>query len=214
MASGHRLTSRVLADEAALRSLIGQPTDLVRSKVVSRLSAATRPFIERAPFVCLATSAADGSCDVSPRGDPPGFVRILDDATLLIPDRPGNRIADSLVNILSNPHVALLFVIPGVEDSFRVDGRATLTDDPDLLRDSAVEGRAPRLGIIVDIDHAYLQCGKAFIRSSLWDPARFLRRSDFPSSGEIMAVAQGPGFDACAYDAARAERYARREGFY
>lgn len=210
----HRLTSRTIEDERALRALIGEPSEIVRSKVAARLNALTRRFIERSPFVCLATSAADGSCDVSPRGDPMGFVRILDDETLLIPERPGNRLADSLVNVLSNAHVGLLFVVPGVVDSFRVDGRATLTDDPDLLAASAVEGKVPRLGILVDIEHAYTQCGKAFLRSSLWDPARFVDRSELPTNGEIHEVLAEGAFDACAYDEARAARYAKREGFY
>ncbi len=210
----HRLTARTLGDEAALRALLGEPLDIVRAKVAPALDHLTRRFIELAPFVCLATSDAHGTCDVSPRGDPPGFVRILDDHTLLVPERPGNRLADSLRNILANPHVALLFVIPGVDDSFRVDGHATLTDDPDLLAPSAVEGRVPRLGILVDIEHAYPQCSKAFLRSQLWDPSRHVARETLPTSGEMHAVRAGAPFDACAYDAARAERYARREGFY
>jgi uncharacterized protein len=209
----HRLTERVITDEAALRALIGEPTALVASKVTDRLTPATRPFVERAPFVVLATADASGGCDASPRGDPAGFVRILDDRTLLLPERPGNRIADSLRNILANPHVGLLFVIPGVADTFRVDGRATLTDDPELLAPSAVEGKVPRLGVLVDIEHAYTQCSKAFLRSRLWDPELFQDRATLPSSGEVMAAIHD-GFDAAAYDAARAARYARREGFY
>jgi hypothetical protein len=210
----HRLTSRVIADEAALRALIGQPTALVQSKVADRLNALTRPFIERSPFLCLATSAPDGSCDVSPRGDPAGFVQVLDDRTLLVPERPGNRIADTLRNILGNPRVGILFVVPGVTETFRVNGQATLTDDPALLAPCAVEGKLPRLGILVDIHEAYTQCSKAFLRSHLWDPARFLTRSDLPSNGEIMQALTGGAVDACAYDAERAGRYARREGFY
>jgi PPOX class probable FMN-dependent enzyme len=210
----HRLTPRILPDEAALRALLGEPSDLVRSKVATRLNALTRRFIERSPFLCLATSAADGSCDVSPRGDPAGFVRILDDATLLLPDRPGNRIADSLRNILSNGRVGMLFLIPGVEDSFRVDGRAAITDDPALLAPCAVDGRVPRLGILVDIEHAYTQCGKALLRSRLWDPSLHVDRAELPTSGEIHACLRDGEFDAAAYDAARAARYERREGFY
>lgn len=212
--TAHRWTSRTIDDETTLRSLLGEPADLVRAKVVARLTPLTRRFIERSPLVCLATSAADGTCDVSPRGDPAGFVRILDDVTLLLPERPGNRLADSLRNIVSNRHVGLLFLIPGVADSFRVDGRATITDDPDLLAPSAVEGRTPRLGILVDVEHAYTQCGKALLRSQVWDPSRFIDRAELPSSGEIHAELAGGAFDACAYDAARAARYARREGFY
>lgn len=209
----HRLTERVIADEASLRAIIGSPTALVASKVTDRLTPATRAFIERSPLVVLATADADGGCDASPRGDPAGFVRILDDRTLLMPERPGNRIADSLRNILANPRIGLLFVIPGVGDTFRVDGRATLTDDPHLLAPCAVEGKAPKLGILIDIEHAYTQCSKAFLRSELWNPATFQDRATLPTSGEVMA-AMHPGFDVVAYDTERAGRYARREGFY
>lgn len=212
--TAHRLTNHVITDLASLRARIGEPSAIVRAKISDRLNALTRQFIERAPFLCLATSDADGRCDVSPRGDPPGFVRILDDATLLIPERPGNRLADSLRNILANPRVGVLFVIPGVGDTFRVNGRATLTTDEALLAPSAVEGIAPRLGILVDIEEAYTQCSKAFLRSHLWDPARFLERAALPSSGEIHALLSGGAVDARAYDEERAARYARREGFY
>jgi len=210
----HRLTAHVISDEAALRALLGEPSELVRNKIVARLNRLTRQFIERAPFVCIATAAPDGSCDVSPRGDPPGFVRILDERTLLVPERPGNKLADSLRNILANPHIGLLFVIPGVGDTFRVNGRATLTTDAALLAPCAVEGKAPKLGILVDIDEAYTQCSKAFLRSQLWDPSRHIDRAALPSSGEIFAETSSGDFDAEQYDAERAARYAKREGFY
>ena len=187
---------------------------MVVSKVVDRLNHQTRRFIEQSPFVCLATSDRDGNCDVSPRGDPAGFVRILDDRTLLVPDRPGNRLADSLRNILANPRIAILFVLPGLGDSFRVNGRATLITDPALLAPSAVEGKVPKLGIVVDIDEAYTQCPKAFIRSALWDPTKYLPRDALPTSGEVVRAIQGERFDAEAYDRARDERYAKRDGFY
>ena len=148
------------------------------------------------------------------RGDPPGFVRILDDRTLLLPERPGNRLADSLVNILHNPRVGLLFVVPGVTDTFRVNGRATLVTDAALLALCVVEGKAPALGILVDIDIAYTQCAKAFLRSHLWDPARFIERAALPTTGEIHRALQGDDFDVEGFDRERAERYARREGFY
>jgi PPOX class probable FMN-dependent enzyme len=208
------LTAATIDSEAALRALIGKPTALVCAKLSDRLNALTRQFIERSPFVCLATSDEHGHCDVSPRGDPRGFVRILDDVTLLLPERPGNRLADSLRNILRNPHVGLLFVIPGVPDSFRVNGRATLTTDAALLAPSSVEGKEPKLGILVDIEAAYTQCAKAFLRSRLWDPSEFIARSALPTNGEIVQSLQGEPFDADAYDAERAARYARREGFY
>src|SRR5438067_9562219 len=110
----------------------------------------TRQFVERSPFVCVATARPDGGLDVSPRGDPAGFVRILDEKTLLLPDRPGNRLADSLRNILQNPHVALLFVIPGVTDTFRVNGRAEIVTDPELLESCAVEGKVPKLALRIE----------------------------------------------------------------
>jgi PPOX class probable FMN-dependent enzyme len=210
----HRLTSETIDDEAALRALLDEPNAIVCSKVSDRLNKLTRAFIVRAPFVCLATSSTLGDCDVSPRGDPAGFVRIIDDRTLLIPERPGNRLADSLRNILSNPHVGLLFVIPGVADTFRVNGRATLTTDAKLLAESAVEGKVPRLGILVDIEQAFTHCSKAFLRSDLWNPARFIDRAELPTSGAIHKELAGGDFDAETYDRERAERYARREGFY
>ena len=210
----HRLTTATITSEAELRALIGAPLPVVESKIVDRLNAATRRFVELSPFLYLATSDPDGRCDVSPRGDPPGFVRILDERTLLVPDRPGNRLADSLRNILANPRLGILFVLPGLGESFRVNGRATLTTDAALLAPSAIEGKPPKLGILVDIEEAYTQCPKAFIRSHLWDPARFLAPDAVPTSGEVLAAIHGPGFDGDEYDRARAERYAKREGFY
>lgn len=210
----HRLTAATIETEAVLREVIGEPPTIVCAKVAGRLNALTRRFIELSPFVCLATSDASGTCDVSPRGDPPGFVRILDDATLLVPERPGNRLADSLRNILANRHVGLLFVIPGVTDTFRVNGRATLTTDAALLAPCVVEGKVPKIGILVDIESAYTQCSKAFLRSHLWEPERFVDRADLPTNGEIHKALQGDDFDAAKYDEERAARYARREGFY
>ena len=203
-----------ITSEAELRELIGSPQELVVSKIATKLNDLTRQFVERSPFVCLATSAPDGSCDVSPRGDPAGFVRILDERTLLIPDRPGNKLADSLRNILANPHVGLLFLVPGIGDTFRVNGRARLVTDGELLAGSEIEGKAPKLGILVEIDECYTQCSKALIRSDLWN-AEHVDRGELPTSGEILrAVREDQSFDAEEYDRARAERYARREGLY
>jgi PPOX class probable FMN-dependent enzyme len=204
-----------ISTEAELRELIGSPNELVCSKIATRLNDLTRQFVERSPFMCLSTSASDGSCDVSPRGDPAGFVRILDERTVLIPDRPGNRLADSLRNILANPHVGLLFMIPGIDDTFRINGRATLVTDEELLAESTVEGKPPKLGILVEIEECYTQCSKALIRSDLWNAERHIERSELPTSGEIMrAVREDAAFDAETYDRERAERYARREGLY
>jgi PPOX class probable FMN-dependent enzyme len=203
----------VIAGEEALRSLLGEPSELVRSKVNDRLNDLTRRFVERSPFLCLATSAADGTCDVSPRGDPAGFVKVLDERTLLLPDRPGNKLADSFRNVLENPHVALIFIIPGISDTFRVNGRATIVEDPELLEPCAVEGKVPTLGLRIEVDEAYTHCPKAFLRARLWDPEAYVDRSELPSSGELMRSV-GADVDPGQYDAERAERYARREGFY
>ena len=202
-----------LHGEDALEALLGEPTALVRAKVSDRLNELTRQFVDCSPFVLLATSAHDGTCDVSPRGDPPGFVRVLDERTLLLPDRPGNRLADSLRNILANPNVGLLFVIPGVGDTLRVNGRAAVVTDEELLAPSAVENTVPRLGLRIEIDEVFTHCSKAFLRSRLWDPETFVERTELPSSGEIHQ-SLNPDFDAETYDAERAARYERREGFY
>ncbi len=212
--STHPRTSHVISTEAQLRALVGEPAALTCTKISDRLNAMTRLFIERSPFVCIATSDLSGNCDLSPRGDPAGFVRILDDHTLLMPERPGNRIADSLRNMLANPHIGLLFVVPGVTDTFRVNGRATITSDAGLLAPCAVEGKPPILGILVDIDEAYTQCSKAFLRSHLWDAERFTAAAAMPTGGQVLRAIQGAQFDAEKYDTERAERYKKRVDFY
>ncbi len=207
-------TTRAITHEARLREIIGVPTDTVVAKIADHLNDLTRQFIERSPFVCVATASPDGGLDVSPRGDPAGFVRILDERTLLMPDRPGNRIADTLTNLLQDPRIALLFLIPGVGDTFRVNGTAVIVDDPELLAVSAVEGRVPALGLLVSIEEAYTQCSKAMIRSELWNPERHIDRSELPRAGDILRSLTDPDFDADGYERARDERYARRERFY
>jgi PPOX class probable FMN-dependent enzyme len=207
-------TTRQIGDETQLRAAIGEPAPLVAAKIADRLNVLTRQFIERSPFVCVATSDRDGGLDVSPRGDPAGFVRILDERTLLIPDRPGNRIADTLTNLLVDSRIALLFLIPGVGETFRVNGRATIVDDPELLQESAIGGRVPTLGILVSIEEAYTQCPKALIRSELWNPERHVDSSELPTSGEVLKAVADPTLDAERYNRERAERYARREGLY
>jgi PPOX class probable FMN-dependent enzyme len=205
---------RTITAESQLRAIIGTPAAVVVSKISGDLNDLTKQFIERSPFVCVATKMPGGGIDVSPRGDPAGFVRILDERTLLMPERPGNRLADTLTNLLADPSIGLLFLIPGVGDSFRVNGTAVITDDQELLAASEVEGSIPKLGIIVSVEEAYTQCSKALIRSDLWNPARHIDRSELPSSGEILRSLNDPEFDAEEYDRARAERYARREGLY
>ena len=208
------VTPRTIRDEGELRAIVGSPSELVAGKIADRLNDLTRQFVERAPFVCIATARPDGGLDVSPRGDPAGFVRILDERTLLLPDRPGNKIADTLTNLLVDDRVALLFLIPGVGDSFRVNGRGTVTDDDELLAPSTVDGKPPKLGILVATEEAYTQCSKALIRSDLWNPEKHIDRDELPSGGEILRSVSNPRLDPVQYDRERAARYARREGFY
>ena len=203
-----------ISTETHLREILGSPSDLTVAKVIDHLTPLTRQFVDRSPFVCVATSRPDGGLDISPRGDPAGFVRILDDRTLVIPERPGNRLADTLTNLLVDPRIALLFLIPGVGDTFRVNGRAAVVDDPELLAPSTVDGRAPKLGLVVAIDEAFTHCQKAFIRSDLWNPDRHVDRSELPTSGAILRAVADAGLDAEAYDRERDARYARREGLY
>lgn len=202
-----------ITTEAQLRQLIGEPTPTVQAKIATRLNELTRKFVERSPFLCLATCDAQGRCDVSPRGDKPGFVQILDDSTLLLPERPGNKLADSLRNILQNPKVGLLFFLPGLGETFRVNGQASLTTQADLLASCAAEGKTPKLAIRVLIEEAFTHCPKAFLRSSLWDPQHYLSSGQFPSGGQILQLLLSD-FDGAGYDRERSERYARREGFY
>ena len=208
-------TVRRLTDEAEIRALIGgEPTEVVRLKLADHVGELTRRFIERSPFVLVATAHPDRGLDVSPRGDPAGFVKVLDEHTLLLPERPGNRIADTFTNLLADDRIALLFLLPGVGDAFRVNGRAIITDDAELLEPCAIGGKVPKLGLLVTIEEAYTHCPKAIIRSDLWNPENHIERSELPSSGEILRSLADPSFDAEGYDHERAGRYARGEGLY
>ena len=201
--------------EAELRDLIGGgPTALVAGKVADRLNDIFRRYIEESPFVCVATTSSNGGLDISPRGDPAGFVRILDENTLLIPERPGNRIADTLTNVLDTGRIALIFLVPGVGETFRVNGSAVLVDDAALLAESEVEGKTPKLGILVTVEEAYTQCSKALIRSDLWNGDRHVDPTTMPTSGEMLKAVSDPTLDVEEYERARLERYRRREGLY
>jgi hypothetical protein len=204
----------MINDEAQLRGVIGPAKPAALLKLADHLTPLSRQFIERSPFVCIATARPDGGLDVSPRGDPPGFVRVLDERTLLMPERPGNRIADTLTNLLSDPRIAMLFLVPGIGDTFRVNGVAEIVDDEELLCASSIEDKPPKLGLLVSIREVYTQCPKAMIRSDLWNPDHHVERSELPSSGEILRSLRGEDFDAEGYDRERAARYARREDFY
>jgi len=175
-----------LIDQVSLREIIGPKAPVAAEKEMPRLDEHCRRFIALSPFFCLGTMGGNGKADVSPRGDPPGFVKVLDDRTILIPDRPGNRRVDSMSNILSNPSVGLLFLVPGMEETLRLNGRASITRDPALLSDMAVDGKAPKLAIKVEIDEVFFHCGKALKRSRLWDQATRIDRKTFPSMGQLI----------------------------
>ena len=181
-----RNNSSVLADEAAVRDVIGTPMDLAVKKAVPKLDKYSREFIGRSPFLTLGTANADGKADVSPRGDAPGFVQILDDNTIFIPERPGNNRVDSLTNITENPNVGLLFLVPGFDETLRVNGRATVVRDEALLKRCEVRGKVPKLGVMVTVEEAYLHCAKAFRRSKLWDRNSLQDRKEMPSLGKMI----------------------------
>jgi PPOX class probable FMN-dependent enzyme len=170
-----------------LRARYGAVHPLALDKVLDRFDRHARAFIELSPFLVLGTADADGKQDVSPRGDPPGFVRVLDDRTLAIPDRPGNRRVDSLGNVLANPEVGLLFFVPGVNETLRVNGRARVSTEPDLMDRLAVAGRPALSALVIEVREVFFHCGKALIRSRLWDDGARIERARFPSLGRILA---------------------------
>ncbi|WP_415402857.1 pyridoxamine 5'-phosphate oxidase family protein [Tateyamaria sp. SN3-11] len=177
----HKITS-----EQALRDLFPPTHDLAGRKALPMLDKHARRFIELSPFLCVGTQNADGTADVSPRGDPAGFVKVLDPKTLAIPDRPGNNRLDTLANIVTNPSVGLLFIIPGFDDTLRVNGEASLVTDPGLLDSMRVNDRAPRVAIVVRVSEVFMHCAKAFRRSHLWDSDHQRDRSEMPSLMKIM----------------------------
>jgi PPOX class probable FMN-dependent enzyme len=168
-----------------LRRNYGQPIERARLKVLRRLDAHCRKFISLSPFVCIGTSGENGA-DVSSRGDRPGFVSVLDDGTLALPDWPGNNRIDSLTNVLSNPRVGMLFLIPGVDETLRVNGTAEVTTDPTLLARWEANGKRPKSALRITIDEAFLHCGKALIRSRLWHNDYRIDRSELPSYGRML----------------------------
>jgi PPOX class probable FMN-dependent enzyme len=172
------------ADE--LRALYGAPSELAVKKSLTQLDEHCRLFIARSPFLCLSSAAADGSADVSPRGDAPGFVRVLDDHTLFVPDRLGNNRIDSMMNLLHNPHIGLIFFIPGVNETLRVNGRARIVLQSELLSESQVDRKTPKSGLLIEVREAFLQCAKALIRSRLWKSDQLLPRNQFPTLGKIL----------------------------
>jgi hypothetical protein len=182
----HRITSI-----EQLEALYGQPSGAAVFKEIDHINAEYRTFIEAAPFFALASVGPEG-VDCTPRGDAPGFVRVHDERTLMIPDRRGNNRIDSLRNIVRDPRVSLLFLIPGVGETFRVIGRAAISTDPALCESFVFAGKTPRAVLIVSVERVYFQCGKAVLRSKLWDPASLVDRNSLPSNGTILAaITQG-----------------------
>ena len=179
-------TEFLIKNEADLRALFPPTHELAVKKQQTKIDQHARDFISRSPFVCLGTHNDEGLSDVSPRGDAPGFVHILDETTLAIPDRPGNNRLDTLSNIAHNPNIGLMFIIPGFDDTLRINGKAQLTNDPELLTSMAVKGQTPKIAILVPINELYMHCAKAFRRSKLWDPASIQDRNDMPSLMKIM----------------------------
>jgi PPOX class probable FMN-dependent enzyme len=179
--------TETIADPAALRDHYGSVSRPAALKQLSRLDKHCRAFIERSPFLVMATADALGRCDASPKGDAPGFVVVQDETTLLIPDRVGNNRVDSLQNLVANPQVGLLFFLPGYQETLRVNGRARISTDPAHLAATAHAGKPPKAVLVVSVEEAYMHCGKALIRSHLWDPARHLAKGDFPTLGRIIA---------------------------
>ena len=196
----HRITTL-----EQLQAIYGEPVGNSLVKELDHVSDHYRAMIEASPFVVVAT-AGPGGLDCTPRGDPPGFVRVADRHTLMIPDRRGNNRVDSLRNLLSDPRISLLFLIPGVGETLRVNGRAVITTDPDLCRSFAMEGKLPRSVIVVTAERVYFQCAKALLRSRLWDPSRHVERRALPSTGQILAAIRPGEIDADALDRAYPER--------
>ena len=194
MTGTHRITS-----EEELKALYGTPSEAAIVKEVPRLTAEYRALIEAAPFATLATIGPNGP-DCSPRGDRPGFVRMVDEATLMLPDRRGNNRMDSLRNVLHDPRAALLFLIPGLGITLRVNGQAHLTTDPALLASFAEEGKEPRSVLVLEITTVFFQCARAVMRARLWDPAAQADPRALPSAGKILAGVTQGRIDSETYD--------------
>jgi hypothetical protein len=179
----------VIETRDQLRAVVAEPSELVTRKCLASLDRHCGTFIARSPFLLLASADREGNVDVSPKGDPPGFVRILDRQTLAIPDRPGNQRADSMENILQNPKVGLIFLIPGKTETLRVSGVATIVRDPALLDSMAIRGQRPKLAIVVEVEEAFFHCSKCMIRSRLWQPDQWPDLEGLPTLAQTMVDA-------------------------
>lgn len=194
---------------AQLRELHGEPLARVRDKARTTLNDIHRAWIAQSPFCVIATAASDGTCDASPKGDPPGFARVVDDTTVAVPDRPGNKRIDGFRNVLANPHVGLLFVVPGRGDTLRVNGRARLLSDAPYFDDMVVRGHRPRLAVEVSVEEVYFHCAKAFMRSRLWEPESWTPES-VPSRPQIAKRLERPDDPIEELERYYGDQYARR----
>lgn len=178
--------SEIVASEAQLREVIGEPIARSVQKEITRLDVHCRALIASSPFVLIASSDASGRMDVSPKGDPPGFVQVLDEETLAIPDRPGNRRADTFSNVLQNPGIGLIFLIPGKLETLRVNGRARIVRDSALRERMAMKGKVPELALVVTVEQAFIHCGKCMIRSQLWEKSSWPALDELPSQAQCL----------------------------
>jgi PPOX class probable FMN-dependent enzyme len=190
---------KTITTVAELEEIYGEKRPASMIKEVPVLTQGYRAFVEAAPFVVMATSG-EGGLDCSPKGDPAGFVKVLDERTLALPDRPGNNRIDNLRNLVEDPRISLLFMIPAVGETLRVNGRARITADEEFLAGFAVNGKLPRSVIVIDIETVYFHCSKALVRSKLWDPATWPERSELPTAGAILQEITNGDFDGVAYD--------------
>lgn len=177
---------KAINSENELRGILGYPSEVVTRKTIDYIDAHCRSFIEKSPFITIATSDMHGNFDVSPKGDPAGFVKILSNKLLAIPDRPGNRKADTLRNIIQNPNLGLIFLIPGIKETLRVNGEAKIVTDQKVLELLSCEGKIPSLAIIVSVKEAFMHCAKCIIRSKLWMDTENTSQSSLPSLGKVL----------------------------
>ncbi|WP_342435651.1 pyridoxamine 5'-phosphate oxidase family protein [Paenibacillus sp. FSL L8-0436] len=200
-----------IKSEEELRAMLGYPSELVKNKAIDALDEHCRQFIAKSPLLIMATSDAEGLCDVSPRGDAPGFVLVLDDKHLVIPERPGNRRMDSLRNILSNPNAGLIFLIPGLEETLRVNGHAYIVRDEELLVRMESHGRMPLVGIVIEVEECYMHCAKSLKRSSLWNPDSWIAKAELPNVAQMISDhAKLPGMNAEKVKASLQDSYTNR----
>jgi len=199
------LPPNIVSTIAELEAIYGEPLAQSLVKEIDYISGHYRAFIEKSPFVVLASVAEEG-LDCSPRGDPAGFVRVVDEKTVMIPDRRGNNRIDTLRNLVRDPRVSLLFLVPGVGETLRINGRAAISVEPDLCASFDMNGKAPRSVIVVTADRVYFQCQKALARSRLWDPEARIERTELPSAGDILQGLSKNDFDGDAYDKNYPER--------